>query len=142
MRFVVLAQGRKLDAATGSLCDEYVRRCAPLLPVERVQCATAKQQWQRAEAVRGPTVVLDERGLQLSTPELATRVDAWRTAAVREVAWLVGGADGFDDDERRRANLVLALSRLTLPHRLAQLLLCEQLYRVATILAGHPYHHA
>jgi 23S rRNA (pseudouridine1915-N3)-methyltransferase len=141
MRLVVLAQGKKLDAHTAALCDEYVKRTSPLLPMERHACTTAKQQWERAAALRGPVVVLDERGVQLATTELAARVDAWRTAGTREVAFLVGGADGFDDDERRRADVVLALSRLTLPHRLAQLFLCEQLYRVATILHGHPYHH-
>jgi 23S rRNA (pseudouridine1915-N3)-methyltransferase len=142
MRMVVLAQGKKLDAHTAALCDEYVKRCGPLVPVERHVCTTAKQQWERAAALRGPKVVLDERGLQLTTTELAARVDAWRSGAVREVGFLVGGADGFGDEERQRADLVLALSRLTMPHRLAQLILCEQLYRVGTVLAGHPYHHA
>ena len=61
---------------------------------------------------------------------------------MRRVDLLIGDAHGFDDAARSRADRVLALSRLTLPHRLAQLLLCEQLYRAGTILAGHPYHHA
>ena len=142
MRLVVLAQGKKPDASIVALCDEYVKRSRSLLPIELHHCATAKQQWERALAVRGKVVVLDERGRQLDTLELAAELRAWRDTSVREVALLVGGADGFSDDERGRADLVLALSRLTLPHRLAQLVLCEQLYRVGTVLAGHPYHHA
>lgn len=142
MRLVVIAQGKKPDAHTLALCDEYVKRSRSLLPIELHHVSTAKQQWERALALRGKVAVLDERGLQLDTLELAARMGGWRDASVREVALLVGGADGFSDDERGRADLVLGLSRLTLPHRLAQLVVCEQLYRVGTVLAGHPYHHA
>ncbi len=142
MRLVVIAQGKKPDAHTHALCDEYVKRSRTLLPIELHHCTTAKQQWERAASAKGKLVVLDERGVQLGTTQLAAQVGAWRDAGVRDVALLVGGADGFSDEERDRADLVLALSRLTLPHRLAQLVLCEQLYRVGTVLAGHPYHHS
>jgi 23S rRNA (pseudouridine1915-N3)-methyltransferase len=57
------------------------------------------------------------------------------------VVFAIGDAHGFDEAQRGKATRLLGLSRLTLPHRLAQLVLCEQLYRAGTILAGHPYHH-
>ena len=85
--------------------------------------------------------MLDERGEQLTSEALAALLGGWRDAGVREVEFAIGDAHGFDDEARRAADHVLALSRLTLPHRLAQVLLVEQLYRAGTILAGHPYHH-
>ena len=137
----VLAIGKLKDARVEGLCDEYVKRSRPLLPIERVVCRSARDQRQRSGEAGVPVVVLDERGEQLTTPELAEWLRRWRDDGVRRVDLRIGDAHGFDDDDRARADRVLALSRLTLPHRLAQLLLCEQLYRAGTILAGHPYHH-
>src|SRR5690606_16928211 len=94
----------------------------------------------RARAVR-PRVILDERGQQITSSTLANWIGDWRDRGVRRVDFLIGDAHGFTDQDRESADKVLALSRLTLPHRLAQLLLVEQLYRAGTILAGHPYHH-
>lgn len=142
MRLRVLAIGKLKDARLQGLCDEYVKRSRSLLPIERVACRSAREQAQRAAEDGGRTVLLDERGEQVSTVELAAWLRRWRDDGVRRVDMLIGDAHGFDDDDRARADRVLALSHLTLPHRLAQLLLCEQLYRAGTILAGHPYHHA
>ena len=58
------------------------------------------------------------------------------------MTFLIGGADGLDENVRKRADLVLAFSPLTWPHQLVRILLCEQLYRTTTILSGHPYHRA
>jgi 23S rRNA (pseudouridine1915-N3)-methyltransferase len=86
-------------------------------------------------------VVLDERGEQIDTETLAGWLADWRERGVRDVDFLIGDAHGFSNADRRGATKVMALSRLTLPHRLAQVLIVEQLYRAGTILAGHPYHH-
>lgn len=88
------------------------------------------------------SVLLDERGELMSSVQLAARCQSKRDAGVGELRFLIGDADGFNDEDRAAAGWVLSLSRLTLPHRLAHLVLVEQLYRVGTILAGHPYHHA
>jgi len=85
------------------------------------------------------TVALDERGTLLSTMDLARRVARWREAA-RDVAFIVGGADGLAESVKKAAHLVWSLSPLTLPHGLARVALAEQLYRVDTILHNHPYH--
>ncbi|HEY8378390.1 MAG TPA: 23S rRNA (pseudouridine(1915)-N(3))-methyltransferase RlmH, partial [Nannocystis sp.] len=88
----------------------------------------------------GSRVLLDERGEQIDTRELARWIDRWRRDA-RDVALYIGDADGFTATDRTQADRLLALSRLTLPHRLVRLILLEQLYRAGTLLAGHPYHH-
>jgi 23S rRNA (pseudouridine1915-N3)-methyltransferase len=137
----VLAIGKLKDPRLVGLCDEYVKRSRTLVPIERVECRSAPEQWQRAGEGGMPVVLLDERGESLDTPALARWIEGWRDGGRRRVDFLLGDADGYDDAARARADRVLALSRLTLPHRLAQLLLCEQLYRVGTVLAGHPYHH-
>ena len=80
-------------------------------------------------------VALDERGKDLSTRQFAALLRA-------PTAFVIGGADGLDPSLRKEASLLLRLSTLTLPHALAQVVLCEQLYRAATLLTGHPYHRA
>jgi 23S rRNA (pseudouridine1915-N3)-methyltransferase len=101
----------------------------------------------QAEAVRIGRVVprgafvaaLDERGREMTTSELARWLDLRRQDG-RDVAFLVGGADGLAADAKRGAQAVMRLSAMTLPHGLARVLLAEQLYRAASILENHPYH--
>jgi 23S rRNA (pseudouridine1915-N3)-methyltransferase len=142
VRLRVLAIGKLKDARLAELCDEYVVRSRPYAPIERVECRSPADQWQRAGEGASPVVLLDERGEQLDSVALSRWVRAFQDGGRRRIDFLIGDADGYDDAARSRADRVLALSRLTLPHRLAQLILCEQLYRVGTLLAGHPYHHA
>ena len=141
MRVAVVAVGKLRDAGLEALCDDYQRRLRPFMPVEVVELrdlAVLRERLRRP----GSHVLLDERGEQVSSPELAAWIAAWRRDGARDLSFYIGDADGFDDGDRRTADRLLALSRLTLPHRLARLLLLEQLYRAATLLAGHPYHHA
>jgi 23S rRNA (pseudouridine1915-N3)-methyltransferase len=84
---------------------------------------------------RGRIVVLDERGKDLSTVQFAALLKS-------ETVFVIGGADGLDDEVKKRAGLLLRLSSLTLPHALAQVILMEQIYRGATLATGHPYHRA
>lgn len=88
------------------------------------------------------TVLLDERGRQLGSEELAAQLSAWRDHGAREARFVIGAADGHGEDERAAADLLLAFGRATWPHLLARAMLLEQLYRATTILAGHPYHRA
>lgn len=84
-------------------------------------------------------VVLDERGKLLDTMELARRIAAWRNGG-RDVAFVIGGADGLSESVKKSAELTWSLSPLTLPHGLARVVLAEQLYRAVSILHNHPYH--
>jgi 23S rRNA (pseudouridine1915-N3)-methyltransferase len=88
------------------------------------------------------TVLLDERGKQLSSEELAAVLGRWRDDGVREARFMLGAADGHSDAERGSADLLLAMGAMTWPHLLARAMLAEQLYRATTILAGHPYHRS
>jgi len=87
-------------------------------------------------------IALDERGAAMSSEAFAAMLGAWRDAGRRGAACVIGGADGLSEDVRERADAMLCLGRMTLPHQLARVLLLEQLYRAATILAGHPYHRS
>ena len=85
---------------------------------------------------------LDERGRTLSSPEFAARLAGWRDAGQSDLALVIGGADGIAPDLRARATDSLSLGRMVWPHMLVRVMLAEQLYRAATILAGLPYHRA
>jgi 23S rRNA (pseudouridine1915-N3)-methyltransferase len=132
---------------------EYARRLPREMSLELVEVAAAvrknaasqragKQEAERllAQVQRGDLLVaLDERGKAWSTLELAEKLDDWRMQG-RDIAFLIGGADGLDPMCRERAEHVLSLSAMTLPHALVRVVLAEQLYRAWTILTGHPYH--
>lgn len=87
-------------------------------------------------------IALDERGQAMTSAEFATLLAAWRDGGTRHLNIVIGGPDGLDAEFARAAALNLSLGRMTLPHGLARAVLAEQLYRAASILAGHPYHRA
>ena len=84
--------------------------------------------------------VLDERGKTLSSPEFAQALAGWRDSGRQDAAFVIGGADGVDPALRARADLTLSFGRMVWPHMLVRVMLAEQLYRAANILAGGPYH--
>lgn len=87
-------------------------------------------------------MLLDERGKNLSSEELAEILGRWRDGGMREARFVLGAADGHSGQERAEADLLLAFGKATWPHLMARAMLAEQLYRATTILAGHPYHRA
>jgi 23S rRNA (pseudouridine1915-N3)-methyltransferase len=153
MKFIVLAVGNRMPAWIAAGFDEYAKRMPRGARIElreikpekrtgagRERVLEAEGRRIRAALPQGcEIVVLDERGRGLSTAELAAQIARWQEAG-RDVAWIIGGADGLDPDIGRRADRVLSLSALTLPHGLVRVLLAEQLYRAVSLLAGHPYH--
>ena len=86
------------------------------------------------------TVVLDERGQALSSTDLAKRLEAWRDYGKREARFVIGAADGHDEEQRASADLLLSFGPATWPHLLVRAMLAEQLFRAISILANHPYH--
>jgi 23S rRNA (pseudouridine1915-N3)-methyltransferase len=141
MRLRVLAVGKLKDAGLEAACQENVKRSRAFLPIERRALRTNDAVLSEARSSCGRVIVLDERGEQPTSEDFAGWLRTWREQGVRAVAFAIGEAHGFEDRHRKEADRVMGLSRLTLPHRFAQLMLCEQLYRAGTILAGHPYHH-
>ncbi len=153
MKLFIVAIGDKLPAWAEAASAEYARRMPREARVEIVAVKPDRRSGQPAEQVKAAEaarllercpkdallVALDEHGRQVSTRELAELLAGWMSAG-RDVALLMGGADGLSAQILARADLKLALSRLTLPHALARVLLTEQLYRAASLLAGHPYH--
>jgi 23S rRNA (pseudouridine1915-N3)-methyltransferase len=88
------------------------------------------------------TVLLDERGQNLSSEAFAALLGKWRDDGVRETRFLIGAADGHGDALRQNADLLIAFGAMTWPHMLARAMLAEQLWRATSILAGHPYHRS
>ena len=88
------------------------------------------------------TVLLDERGKDLSSEDFAAILGRWRDDGMRECRFVLGAADGHSEEERCDADLLLAFGSATWPHLLARAMLAEQIYRATTILAGHPYHRS
>lgn len=138
MQLRILAVGKLKQPGLEALVDDYQKRSRTLLPIELMHLRDLDDLRARAGS---PRVVLDERGEQVDSNALAAFIAKRREAGVRRIDWLIGDAHGFSDADRASADWVLGLSRLTLPHRIAQVMLVEQLYRAGTILAGHPYHH-
>jgi len=149
----IVALGHRMPAWVATGYGEYAKRLPREYEVELVELKPASRdsgksaaQLLAAEALRiraacasCTVVALDERGSAWTTRELAQRLQGWRDSS-RDVAFVIGSADGLDDAVKRDASAVLALSALTLPHGLARVILIEQLYRAASVLSGHPYH--
>ena len=88
------------------------------------------------------TCILDERGKTMSSPAFADTLAKWRDEGRGDVAFLIGGADGLDPSLRSKADFSLSFGQMVWPHMLVRVMLAEQLYRAASILAGSPYHRA
>ncbi len=149
MRIAIVAVGRARRGAVPDLVAEYAARLPWKLDVHEVEAPAklAVPERMRREAAllasRIPdgaaVVALDRRGKALSSEDFAVRLGTWRDGG-RDVAFLIGGADGLDPELVRRADLVLSFGPMVWPHMLARAMLAEQLWRAAAILAGHPYH--
>ena len=140
MRLVVIQHGRLRDKHVEALRDEYVKRFARFgsLTILEKEPKGDQPLWPQSSRWK---VLLDEHGETPTSVEFAQRIKKW-TMVHGEVAFLLGDAYGHHAPSAALANAKLALGPMTLPHQLAHLLLVEQIYRAATILAGTGYHHA
>lgn len=133
----IVARGRIGRGPEAELVDRYAKRIAWPLKLTELPDQGGKLPPRDADGV---TVALDERGEQLTSVELAKKLEKWRDAGRRECRFVLGAADGHDEAERGSADLLLAFGRATWPHLLARAMLLEQLFRATSILANHPYH--
>ena len=89
---------------------------------------------------RAAIIAMDERGDNIDSATLATTLGRWRDESVPDTIFMIGGADGLSPELRRKAKMRIAFGAATWPHQMVRVMLLEQIYRTATILAGHPYH--
>ena len=133
----IVARGRIGRGPEAELVDRYVKRLAWPVRITELPDSGGKM------PALGPgtrTILLDETGEMLASKAFAEQLDKWRDNGVREARFMIGAADGFDDVDRGRADLLLSFGRATWPHLLARAMLAEQLWRATSILANHPYH--
>lgn len=154
MKIRIFAIGADRSRLFEPAVEEYLERIRRVVPVTVEELAPARKGGAdpgRARELEGKAlldklrpgemvVVLDERGKELDSRQFAERVLGEAMNRGRDLAFLIGGAEGHASEVRERADLVLSLSRLTLAHRLARLVLAEQIYRGLSILRGEPYH--
>lgn len=142
MKVHILAIGR-LRGAYAELCAEFAKRMTSPLAIKEFTAPTPKTEEQallKALPPKAFVVALDERGKDLSSTELAAKLEAWRDQGVNSLVFVIGGADGLTANVKAKAKFVLGLGRKTWPHKLARIMLLEQLYRAQQINSGHPYH--
>lgn len=154
MRVTIVSVGHKMPAWIQSGVKEYLKRLPPEIKVElaalKPEEKTSGKTVEKAKALEGERILaaipdgatvlaLDEKGRALTTQGLSVMLAGWMRDASHPV-FVIGGADGLSEAVMARADKILSLSAMTLPHALVRVLLAEQLYRAWTILANHPYH--
>jgi 23S rRNA (pseudouridine1915-N3)-methyltransferase len=158
MKLLIAAVGRLKDGPERELLDRYMKRLSQtgrglgLAPVDVLETPEGRADTaglrQADEATRllklaaacDVRVALDETGRAMTSREFASLIAKHRDGGAQGIAFLIGGADGHGEAAIAKATLRLSLGPMTMPHGLARIVLAEQLYRVTTILAGHPYH--
>jgi 23S rRNA (pseudouridine1915-N3)-methyltransferase len=160
MRLIVIAVGRLKQGPERELAERYSERFEELgrklgfrgLAIHELSESRARDTATRvneeAAAIsaqipeKSVLVALDESGDSIDSAAFARHLGRWRDESVGNTIFVIGGADGLSPDLRRKAKLKLAFGAATWPHQIVRVMLLEQIYRAATILAGHPYHRA
>jgi len=150
MRLMIAAVGRAKAGPERALYEHYAGRITFPLQLREVEekrpLSGSKLAGSEAALLLTAVpdgarlVALDESGRDLASADLARRLRDWRDEGVRDIAFVIGGANGLDPSVRDKADLVLALGRATWPHMLVRGMLAEQIYRAQCIMTGHPYH--
>jgi 23S rRNA (pseudouridine1915-N3)-methyltransferase len=154
MRVHILAVGRLRAGPEKDLIDDYLTRfdrtgrhlglgpCGVIEVDDRKGGGMAGEAELLRRAVPSGALlaVLDERGQLCSSPDFAERLRGWRDAGRSDLVLMIGGADGIAPELRAEADFALSFGKMVWPHMLVRVMLAEQLYRAASILAGSPYH--
>ena len=144
MKITIAWIGKTKNPAVQSLSDEYLKRLQQFSEVDGVslkdEAALLKLAGREGKNSRRYLVLLDSRGKQLSSEELAQFIRAHQERNPTPLLFAIGPADGFAESTRTHADFTLSLGKMTIAHELARVVLLEQLYRAFTILKGHPYH--
>jgi len=133
----IVARGRIGRSPEAELVDRYLARVGWPTKVTELPDRGGKPPPSAPGTI---TIILDEKGKSLGSVAFAEQIGRWRDNGAREVRFLIGAADGHDQEMRESADLLLGFGAATWPHLLARAMLAEQLFRATSILAGHPYH--
>jgi 23S rRNA (pseudouridine1915-N3)-methyltransferase len=144
VRFKLISVGRKRADQASPLVDDYLARIAKFLPIDDLVLKPDNDQRIAARMLKESKkssilVALDERGKEHTSHSFAKLISSWMNDGIFEVTFFIGGADGLPKEIGQKATIHLALSKMTLPHRLARLVLTEQVYRALCIIRGVPY---
>jgi len=150
MKVTIVAVGKLKRSPLQQAFDDYTTRLSWPVTVHEIApakgpTAAKRREMEAAKLSQHITnasviVALDKDGRDLTSEALAAKIGDWQLSGRADVAFVIGGPDGLEDGVRRRADLVLSFGQATWPHLLVRVMLAEQLYRAASILAGHPYH--
>jgi len=144
MKYKVIVIGQLKRGFLRDGCDFYKKRLSNYSKIEEIELKESSEKERESETLlkkAGTYVIaLDERGEQFTSKAFANYITQLENKSISEVSLLIGGADGHSDALKSRANKLISLSKATLPHELARMMLFEQLYRIESIRAGHPYH--
>ena len=144
MKVTIIAIGKcKKTSPEASIIAEYIKRSNWAITIKEKDNSTQEDEakfLQSSIPLGAKVIVLDERGENLKSTELSNKINNWLINGCSEICFLIGGADGHLPQTRTKADLLLSFGKLTLPHMLMRAVLCEQIYRIQTIIAGHPYH--
>jgi 23S rRNA (pseudouridine1915-N3)-methyltransferase len=147
MKIKILAIGKQKASPSLELCTEYLKRMTwdvSLKEIDAPKGSTSAEELPlilKALPKQAFIVALDERGATLTSPEFTKKIEIWQNqATANEIYFLIGGADGFSEEIRRKANFLLSFGKQTWPHMLVRVMLLEQIYRAQQISVGHPYH--
>lgn len=151
MQLYIIAIGKGRVSPENSLTQTWLSKLQPggqlievesKLPPGPKRTADESQRLMCAMPEGAALGVLDPRGKDYSSEDLATVICTWRDEGVRSACFAVGGADGHANTLRQKADCIISFGRATWPHMLVRAMLAEQLYRANAILMGHPYHRA
>ena len=143
MRLIVVAVGKVKERGLRELIDEYYARMRRHIACDEVELRDGRDVEASIRAAlpeRAQVVALEVEGMQLTSEQLSSRLVQWGTTGSGVVAFVIGGADGIPLGISQRANARVSLSKLTMAHRVARVVLAEQLYRAVSIWRGEPYH--
>ena len=151
MNIKIIAVGKLTCPSLRQLIDDYVRQCSwkinvhEILPKKTMATAEQNKIYQaeliQAMIAKNSTIILlDERGHNLSSQDLARDLQQCQNQGLSSLVFIIGGADGLDPSLYDQAYKILSFGKMTWPHKLVRLMVVEQLYRAEKIIAGHPYH--
>jgi len=144
MKVYIIAIGKcKKNSAESIIIEEYIKRSNWDIIIKEKDNSNQEDEAKfllQSIPIGAKVIVLDERGENLKSQELAKKIENWQISGCSAICFLIGGADGHLEQTRNRADLVLSFGKLTLPHILMRAVLTEQIYRMQTIINGHPYH--